>query len=164
MAEMRIEIIKVSKPEKVKKYEQIEVTYRDLSNDGKVSGKRLVSFGDYKHVYDIVRNLQEGDLATVNYEKVDGYWTWVSINTDQQGEVKTVNNDKPAKQAWVPDEVRQRLIVRQSCLAQAVASEQGNAASIEDIFSRADRFVDWVFEVEAAPKAKKTKTKVEEVV
>jgi hypothetical protein len=154
---LNLEIIKVSKPEhkagKGRGYNTIEVTYKDITAGGKVGGKKLVDFGDYVHVYNVAKDWEEGQTVCVETQKVDGYWTWVNIldstssETPKRNEVENTPT-KSTKQQWVPDEVRQRLIVRQTALERAIAFESGNSPTIEDVFATAEKFVDWVFEVQ----------------
>lgn len=173
---LTLEIIKVSKPEKKPGkgggYESLEVTYKDLTGGGKVGGKKLVSFGPYKHVFEVAKGWAEGQVINVEIEKIDGYWAWTSTTEGEAPDVSPtqespkVDAPKATKQQWVPDEVRQRLIVRQSALERAISYEvyQNNSASIEDVLSTAERFVDWVFEVEPEEKPKrgrKAKAEVE---
>lgn len=156
-----IEIIKVSKPEtlpgKNGTYQKLEITYKDLTNGGKVNGKKLVDFGDYAHIFKAALNWKEDDVIQIQQEKLPGsdgksYWTWVNVVSGDTQEKETVTKDSPkkegaTKQQWVPDDVRQRLIVRQSALERAITFEAGNSPSIEDVLRTAERFVDWVFEV-----------------
>lgn len=162
--QIQVQIIKVSKVEKKSSkqgsYETLEVTYKD-TNNGKVGGKKLVSFGDYKHIFEAAKEWKEDQIVELQLEKIGEYWTWVNILDEPVKEAKkdsVEKTDKPAatKQQWVPDEVRQRLIVRQSCLERAIQFEFENNPAIEDILRTAERFVNWVFEVEGiqTPEAK----------
>src|SRR5258708_11223549 len=117
--QIQVQIIKVSKVEKKSSkqgsYETLEVTYKD-TNNGKVGGKKLVSFGDYKHIFEAAKEWKEDQIVELQLEKIGEYWTWVNILDEPVKEAKkdsVEKTDKPAatKQQWVPDEVRQRLIV-----------------------------------------------------
>lgn len=130
---INIQVIKVTKPEKVKTakggYKSLEITYKDLS-DGKVGGHKLVDF-KYPEVFDAVSLAKEDSVYSVNKEKIDGYWAWVAVKEldsvpveDTPASTVTRGTEKvpvATKQQWVPDEVRQRYIVRQSTLGHAVA-------------------------------------------
>ena len=168
--QLQLEIIKVSKPEKKPSkgggYEVLEVTYKDLTGGGKIAGKKLFSFGDYAHVFEAAKSWNEEQVINIQSEKLPGsdgkeYWTWVNVLesvsslVDPEIAPGVKQSDVPAitkptsKQQWVPDEVRQRLIVRQSCLAQAVAYEKENSATLLNVLDTAETFVSWVFEAAA---------------
>lgn len=140
-------------------YNILEVTYKNLSSGGKVEGKKLMSFGDYAHVYKAALDWEEDQQVTLESQKIAGrdgkeYWTWVNIIDNGEKEVvatKSVKEDgakavNPTKQTWVPDEVKQRMIVRQSSLAQAVNWEKENGATLEDVFATAERMFNWVMD------------------
>lgn len=144
--QFNIQVIKVTKPEKVKTakggYKSLEITYKDLS-DGKVGGHKLVDF-KYPEVFDAVSLAKEDSVYSVNKEKIDGYWNWVAVKElDSMPEAEKPSTKDPKedkerppiatnKQQWVPDEVRQRYIVRQSTLGHAVAL-LGPGASFEAV-------------------------------
>ncbi len=85
-------------------------------------------------------------------------WTYSSQTTEKDGRTYTNHyleavaaTEQPRKYQAVPDERRQELIVRQSCLKAAVDSlAEGTAAPV--ITAQADHFVAWVWE-ETAPVA-----------
>jgi hypothetical protein len=178
--QMQIQIIKVGKEENKGTYKAIQVTYKNLSQGGKVEGKNVVNFGDYAHMFPIAATWQEDQIISIRNEKIANpktgkeYWTWVDVldgdaepspETPKRNEVEKTTV-KSTKQQWVPDEVRQRLIVRQSALERAILFEAPNAPSLEDVLKTAERFVDWVFEVGAgaqeAPAKRGRKAKVVE--
>lgn len=175
--QVNIEVVQISdvkRNTKGKGSNYIELTYKDLDNRGAVKGMRLVDFGDYKHLFNEVQEYSVGDTLTMQIEKIKDFWNIVAFG-DEKVEVKekpvkeeTAKGDPKATpgpaQKWVPDEVRQRLIVRQSSLAQAVAFEAQNSPSVQDVLTTADTFFNWVFEQEDATPAKaskKVKTEVE---
>lgn len=140
--QFNIQVIKVTKPEKVKTakggYKSLEITYKDLS-DGKVGGHKLVDF-KYPEVFDAVSLAKEDSVYSVNKEKIDGYWAWVAVKELDSVPVEDTSAPKrdtekvpvTSKQQWVPDELRQRYIVRQSTLGHAVAL-LGPGASFESV-------------------------------
>lgn len=172
---VQIEIIKTkveTKPSKQGSYEQMEVTYKNLTAGGKVEGKKLFSFGDNKAVFLAAKDWKEDQVINLRSEKLPGrdgkeYWTWVEVlettpePSEQQEGVKVTT-----KQQWVPDEVKQRLIVRQSCLAQAVNYENGtgNAATTDDVLKTAGLFMDWVYEKDVQEQVKKSVGRPKKVV
>ena len=174
--QITIEIIKVSKPEaksgKFGVFHQLEVTYKELSNGGKVGGKKLVDFGDSKEVYTAALAWKEGQVISIRNEKIGDFWAWVQIlaiavdepspETPKRNAVENTPTvptneqvlgitavSKVTKQQWVPDEVRQRLIVRQSSLERAMQYHAlgGGTPTVPEILALAGNFTDWVFEV-----------------
>jgi hypothetical protein len=176
--QLQIQIIKVGKVLSKGTYKAIEVTYKDLNDGGKVKGKNLVDFGDYAHVFEAAKSWQEDEVVTVENIKIMNsktgkeFWTWVDVldtvaEKEVVAEAVSDNKEKPAvaaptKQQWVPDEAKQRLIVRQSCLAQAVNFEKDNAPSVESVLILAERFFDWVYEKPVAKGVGRPKKVVQE--
>ena len=61
------------------KFRQAIVAYK--GPDGKVEGKKIVSFGPSKEVFPVISEAQPGDVFDVKNEKVAGsdgkeYWNW----------------------------------------------------------------------------------------
>lgn len=157
---MRIKIIDVSAPESLgtgnRRYQAIQATYRE-EQSGKVSSKKLLSFS-YPEVYKEVSQAQKDDILNVSLSKNDkGFWDWVSLggeevsapvgNTDHSAvEKSTKAPSYPAKLTYeTPEEraIKQRLIVRQSSFAQAVALNP--KGKVGELFPVAEEIVDWVY-------------------
>ena len=138
--QMKIKVVAVEvgngKTKTQKDYKFLEVTYKNLSFDGKVESKKIMPFGS-KEVFKELENAQSGDVFTLLREKDnDGYWQWVGISA---GDVEIEQSASaapaaataapkaggaaPAKSTFETPEERakkQIYIVRQSSLATAV--------------------------------------------
>lgn len=180
--QVQIQVIKVKDkffPSAKGGYSVLEVTYQNLTQGGKTEGKKVISFGDYAHVYEAAKNWEEDQIVTLQLEKVYSkkddrdYWTWVDIVNGDTATGEVVEKKKEAtvatgtggaaKQQWVPDADKQRLIVRQSSLAQAVNFDKDNNATIDDVLRTASRFFDWVFEQTTTPTEKAEKAATDTV-
>lgn len=162
---MQIQIIDVGTPNTIagkngRSYQSIEVTYK--SQDGKVASKKLMSFSN-PTVFKTIAGLNKGDSVDVTTQKDDaGYWQWTAIN--QGGEAKpmaTTTNSAPATRVTGSNyetkeerAARQRLIVRQSSLSNAIdiLSVGAKALKKEEVLQLANELADWVFEEVVAPK------------
>lgn len=165
--QLQIQVIKVKDkffPSAKGGYSMLEVTYQNLSQGGKTEGKKLFSFGDYAAVYEAAKEWKEDQVVSVQNEKVYSkkddrdYWTWVAVVEGGDTATEAVVENKkeatvvdkkaeatPTKQQWVPDEVKQRLIVGQTSIEHAIAFEAGNSATVDDVLVTAQRFYDFVF-------------------
>lgn len=169
-----IQIIKVGKPQSKGTYNAIEVTYKNLSQGGKVEGKNVVDFGDYAHVFEAAKGWQEDQIVNIQNEKIKNaksgkeFWTWVDVQEAGEDQpqplqekaavpkdVKEAQATPAGKQQWVPDADKQRLIVRQNSITNAVAYEGNNAGNSDDVLKTAEKFFNWVFEAPKPVKAKK---------
>lgn len=154
---MQIEVIKVDVESKGK-YKQANVAYK--GSDGKVQSRFLVSFGDYKHVYDKLTQATQGDLFEIKLEKVVGKdnverWQWTGAEVVGKAGVGAAPSAAKAATASprssfeTPEEraKRQVYIVRQSSISNAIelASLNNKKASVKDILETADQFVQYVF-------------------
>ena len=147
---MQITVIDVGQPELVKTgktpYEKLLVSYKN--QDGKVSGKTLVSFS-FPEVFSLFKEkVKSGDIVTVDVEKNGQHWNWVSAAIgfveDNGGGSKMVS-PAPNKK-WVSDEERQSMIMRQNALTNAVSYIVGTAPAKkkpEDVLAVAEVFFNW---------------------
>jgi len=130
------------------------VSYVDEA--GRNKNWKLISFSNPK-VFDTLKNAKVNDVFNITTRENDkGFKEWASAEIVEESRAavsNTLDKSAPAKPAVVSqyetrDErnLRQRLIVRQSCLAQAVACDKDLNAGIEGVLTIADRFVEWVFE------------------
>lgn len=137
---MELNIIDVSQPntsttKNGRQYQTIEVTYK--GNDGKVANKKLMSFSN-PEVFKQAQTWEKGDVINVATEKDDaGYWQWIRVLAE--GEEAPAPTNRSAGDS-VPKAntttrvtgsnyetkeeraLRQLMIVRQSSLANAVAT------------------------------------------
>ncbi len=125
--------------------------------NGRNQTQNIMSFAN-PQVFSIVKNLKAGDVIDVDITKNDaGYNQWAKVSRAEDGDVVT----EPTKTATTGGKVtgsnyetreeraaRQVLIVRQSCLAQAVASYGPvvEGTPVDRILERAQQFTFWVFQ------------------
>lgn len=165
---MRIEIINVqaaTKPTKTgKTYIQLDVAYKNLTREGKIEGKKIMPFQNP----DVHANLQKatmGQVFEVTTVKEGEYWQWSNVQEVAKGgnmEPQTssaasgyVSKGTPSPKSTyeTPEEraARQRLIVRQSCLSNAVETLKVDKKGVDptEALKLAERYVGWVFGEEA---------------
>lgn len=169
MSTMKIQVVNVDvqegKTKTNKPYEFLDVMYKNLSFDNKAEAKKIMPFGS-KEVFATLKSAQKGDVFTIVREKDDaGYWQWISILEGDQ-EVETAKPagagaatkaaTAPRSNFETPEERAQRqiLIVRQSCLSNAVEYLNHNKKNYtqDDLFAVASNFFSWVFEQPVAAK------------
>lgn len=136
------------KVEKVKTYQQALIAYTGFNGEAK--SWKLFSFAN-PATFAILKDAQAGEQYEITTGKTDGkdgkeYTSWTSAT-----KVGTSQAPVPGavKAAWVPDADRQRLIVKQSCLAQAIAYRKAadDPGDVADILATADEFVAYVYDV-----------------
>lgn len=161
---MQIQIIDVSSqhvpvPGKAG-YTKLDVAYK---KDGKVEGKPIMSF-TYPEVFKILQACKKDDWVEITDEKKpakDGkeYWQWtnakvITAPTNSPAASATTEPNKKFVSTYETPEERkekQRLIVRQSCLSNALIfhSEQIKNVEGEDVIplvlATAERFVEFVY-------------------
>jgi hypothetical protein len=127
-----------------------EITY---SANGETKHGKVMSFGDGAPAFANLKDMKEGDTAELVWKKNDstGYMNIVDAKK-VEGSAKTATSTAPRSNYETPEEraYRQVLIVRQSCLAQAVAS-MDSGTDVNEIMDRAQEFVDWVMSVNDTP-------------
>ncbi len=165
---MRIEIINVqaaTKPTKTgKTYVQLDVAYKNLTREGKIEGKKIMPFQNP----DVHANLQKatmGQVFEVTTVKEGEYWQWSNVQEVAKGgnmepQTSTASSGyaskgtpSPKSTYETPEEraARQRLIVRQSCLSNAVETLKVDKKGVDptEALKLAERYVGWVFGEEA---------------
>lgn len=145
-------------------YQVADVAYKNNTFQGKVEGKKVMSFGATAESFKVLATAQPGQTFEVNVVKNDkGYNDWVSMqpaggavpSVSAAGPVASASAGKsstpaPRSTYETPEERAQRqvLIVRQSSLSSAVAtlSVGAKAVKAEDVLHLAKRYNDWVFQ------------------
>ena len=137
-------------------YSTMVVSYVDERGANK--SWKLISFSNPK-VFDTFKNAKVNDVYEISTRKNDKDFTeWASAElVTGTAPTSTAGGAAPktpvVSQYETRDErnLRQRLIVRQSCLAQAVEyfGSGTQTASPNDVLILADKFVAWVFEAPA---------------
>lgn len=148
-------------------YQTADVAYKNNSFQGKVEGKKVMSFGATKDSFSVLATAQPGQSYEVSIVKNDkGYNDWVSMAPATAGATspapaavpsagKPAANASPRSTYETPEERAQRqvLIVRQSSLSSAVAAlAVGNKIPLkfEDVIDTAKAFEAYVFGTEVA--------------
>lgn len=121
--------------------------------DGKEFSRKLVSFGGSLPAYNSIKDAKAGDKFDVELKKDDtGNWQWLSATpTTGAAVAESKTSGETGKSGnWETTEERARrqvLIVRQSCLAQAIALGDANATDPlkpEQVTATAEKFEAWV--------------------
>lgn len=155
---MQIEILSVSVEDKGK-YKMMEVAYK--GSDGKVTSKKVMSFGAAADVFKRLTSAKQGDSFEITSTKNDkGYWDWVGIQDATAG-AASVSAPKGAnaspKSTYETAEERanrQVLIVRQSSLSNAVeflALNSKKVPTVQEVVEVASFFEDYVFGKTTSP-------------
>lgn len=125
--------IKTNPTKNGKSYQSADVAYKNNSFQGKIEGKKIMSFGATKPAFDVVATASPGQTFEVEIIKnAAGYNDWVSMTpatagaaspvaTPQAGVVGKAPATSPRSTYETPEERAQRqvLIVRQSSLSSA---------------------------------------------
>lgn len=155
--EFNISVINVEKTTKTssagKPYVQLEVAYKDL-NQGKVSSKKIMPFGNTATVHKALGEAKNGEVFTIKSEKntTSGYWDWLDAKQAAPGSEMTNTKATPAPKSTyeTPEEraKKQVYIVKQSSLSAAIQLLSVGAKTPPDaasVLSTAQKFTDWVF-------------------
>ena len=141
-------------------YQTADVAYKNNSFQGKVEGKKVMSFGATKDSFSILALAQPGESYEVTIVTNDkGYNDWVSMAKAEAGAsspaVSAPAGGKapaatPRSTYETPEERAQRqvLIVRQSSLSAAVNLLLAGAKTpppVENVLAIAKQFEDYVF-------------------
>lgn len=160
--QIQIQFISVDVEDKGK-YKMAEVAYKDLVKN-QVSSKKLMSFSN-PVVYKTLVDAKKGEVYNVELIKNEkGFWDWTnvassnSVDTSQASPAASSSkaNTSPKSTYETAEERAQRqiLIVRQSAIAQAVATASVGVkgkVQVEDVLQIASTYYDWVFGNEAKP-------------
>lgn len=160
---MQIQIIATSvetKPTAKGSYQQLEVTYKNLSYQGKVESKKLMSFGANANAFKTLADAPTGSQWEVTVVKnAQGYNDWTTVvaatATSVLAYVPNTAN-KPAATTTrstyeTPEERAQRqiYIIRQSSISSAIATLSVGAKSVkpEEVLAIAKQYENYVFDV-----------------
>jgi hypothetical protein len=142
-------------------YQTADVAYKNNTYQGKVEGKKVMSFGATKKAFEILATASAGETYEVEVVKNDkGYNDWVSMAKATAGAptaptTASKTNPAPRSTYETPEERAQRqiLIVRQSSLSSAVAlltTGAKAAPSVDSVLDVAKSFENYVFGVAPA--------------
>ena len=143
-------------------YQTAEVAYKNNTFQGKVEGKKVMSFGATKDAFGVLATASSGDTFKVTIVKNDkGYNDWVALTKAGVGAPAPANAAPAGKAASpapkstyeTPEERAQRqvLIVRQSSLSSAAAVLTAGAKTPpagDAVIALAKTFEAYVFGVE----------------
>ena len=135
---MKIQILNVTittTPTAKGSYQTADVAFKNLSFQGKVEGKKVMSFGATKDSFGVLATAQPNEIYDVNVVKNDkGYNDWVSMtkgNADSGAPQQPTAGQSPAGNATTrtstyetPEEraKKQVYIIRQSSIGSAVTA------------------------------------------
>lgn len=162
---MNVTILNVTvatKPTKTgKSYQEADVAYKNNTFQGKVEGKKLMSFGAQAESFKVVSAIAPGTTPTFEVEVVKnpaGYNDWVAMTPAGAGAGSPPAAPQkapmgsatatPRSTQETPEERanRQVLIVRQSSISSAIAALSVGSKKVEstDVLSLAKKFEDFV--------------------
>ena len=164
---MQIQIVTTSietKPTAKGSYQQLEVVYKNLTFQGKVESKKLMSFGAGASSFKALSESSAGGVYDITVVKNDkGYNDWTSATMAVPGAAASAGqtalagsigktNPTPKSTYETPEERAQRqiLIVRQSSVSSAVALLTAGAKSppkATDVIATAKELEAYVFGV-----------------
>jgi hypothetical protein len=123
----------------------------NYSAKGESKQKKIMSFAN-PAVYNTIKTLKGGETIDVEFAKDDKYYGWATV--------QVISDSVPSNASASPDISPRRVggsyetaeerarkqvyIIRQSCLAQAVARGNSVGTSDDTILNIAQKFVDWV--------------------
>ena len=164
---MQISVVTTSietKPTARGSYQQLEVVYKNLTFQGKVESKKLMSFGAGASSFTTLSTAQAGqvfDITVVKNDKGFNDWTAATVSNGAAPQQATgLSQSKPAATSTprstyeTPEERAQRqiLIVRQSSVSSAIALlGAGSKASLKvaDVINTDKELESYVFGIEA---------------
>jgi len=129
--QMQIQIVTTSvetKPTAKGSYQQLEVVYKNLTYQGKVESKKVMSFGKGAPSFKTLSDAQAGSVFDIEVVKNDaGYNDWVSATPSNGAPASSTTSavskttTSPKSTYETPEERAQRqiLIVRQSSVSSA---------------------------------------------
>lgn len=160
-----VDVVREDKPSSNGKgtYGQLTVTYR---SNGKIAEKKLMSFVN-PNVFKYFEKAQKGDTVDVTSVKNEktGFWDWTAIGTGDSGNASQTNSGGQAVSQTTTRvtgsnyetkeerAVKQRYIVRQSSVANAISALAINAKSTPksgEIVELAKVFEEYVFSTPSA--------------
>ena len=155
---MKIEIINVqstTKPTAKGTYQQLDVAYKNLDFQGKVEGKKIMSF-NYKDTFAALSKATNGQIYDITKVKEGEYWQWSNAVLEEShgtsAPATPVSKASPSPKSTyeTPEEraLRQRMIVRQSSISNAIETlkVEKKAVDTKDVIKVAQQYFDWVMD------------------
>ena len=157
MSNIYIEVVDIT-VQKVGTYQKMTVTHRHtIGGTVKVDAKAIMDFATPPEVWKTLQKAQKGDQFVIHREKdaKEGkYWNWVGIENDSGSGTSEPVGDPvgplptPKKNFAAADADKQRLIVRQNALTNAVNFNKDVHTTVEAILQDAAKFAEWVLSEE----------------
>ena len=163
---MQIQILSVqitTTPTARGSYQVADVAYKNLTYQGKVEGKKVMSFGATKDAFGTLATANPGDVYEVNVVKNDkGYNDWVSMSkgvanaSTEQTAAPSKPNPTGHSSYETPEEraKKQVYIIKQSSITAAISilEKTGQPPTVDAVKEVAQDLTDWVLgnEVEEA--------------
>lgn len=168
MPQIQIQIINVALETRMTKankpYEVVEVTFKNLTFQGKVESKKLMPFGDTTPAAASLKGAQNGEVYDITWQKdASGqYNNWTSANKGGAGAPQQASASPPSAPTaaaparaggWQGETAEERAakqvyIIKQSSISAAVnALSTGSkvAPDADVVISYAQKLVDYVF-------------------
>lgn len=123
-------------------YTYFEVTYKELKTN-KTNSKKIFPFGDVP-VFEAVKKFEKNDKYTIIQNKEGDYWNWKEVKPYGSAPAEQ-GTQAQTKSAYVPDDVKQDMIIRQSSLGNACRIAAAGGLNHEQAMQMAEDFVDWVY-------------------
>jgi hypothetical protein len=138
-------------------YKMATVDYKDLK-DGKPGSRKVMSFGNTEAAFGFISTHEMvGNEYTVTLEKIGEYWNWISIEEGSggvsgqsggSGGGVAGNSTASVRSVGNSDDNRQKLIVRQNALTNAVKFLEATGqkkATVDEVAGLVEAFNDIVF-------------------
>jgi len=154
---MLIEIVAVEQEEKKSAsgtggYSMLTVTYK---SNGRIAEKKIMSFVN-PSVFEGVKGLGKGDVREVTSVKNEksGYWDWIAVGAEGSVAPPSATASSPTATTRVTGStyetkeeraVKQRYIVRQSSISNAIASLGKEGLKSKDVIKLAKEYEEYVF-------------------
>jgi hypothetical protein len=165
---MKIQVLSVqvtTVPTAKGSYQVADVAFKNLTFQGKVEGKKIMSFGATKDSFGVLATAQPNDVFDVNVVKNDkGYNDWVSMTKGSADGQDTSNKTSPAPTGYTPAgngtartstyetpeerAKKQVYIIRQSSLSNAIdtlAVASKSALKADEVIDLARKYESYVF-------------------
>lgn len=123
---------------------------RYVDNGSGKSGERAFHENVFKYnkgMFETLKSLNPGDFFVMPMEKKDGFWNPTDLRKSDGAPTTTNNTGQKTSNYSANDEKRQMLIVRQSCLSNAIEfiKTQEGIPSLEQVLEVAKEFEMHVF-------------------
>lgn len=155
---MQISVISTSietKPTQKGSYQQLEVVYKNLTYQGKVESKKLMSFGANASAFKALSAATPGSSYDITVTKnPQGYNDWTAVApasgpapaAESAGKPQTTSSPRSTYETPEERAQRQVFIIRQSSLTNAIATLSVGAKAVkpDDVIALATKYTNFV--------------------